>query len=56
MANTIVGDNLVEERDAFTFPHKREEVVKETAFASCPNLVHILCLIEVYSGCDPLGS
>lgn len=39
MANTIVGDNLVAERGAFTFPHKGGEVVREAAFVYCPNLI-----------------
>lgn len=39
MAKTIVGDNLVAERGAFTFPHNGGEVVKEAAFVYCPNLI-----------------
>ena len=39
MAKTIVGDNLVAERGAFTFPHSGGEEVKETPFVYCPNLI-----------------
>ena len=39
MAKTIVGDNLVKERGAFTFPHSGGEEFKETPFVYCTNLI-----------------
>ena len=39
MAKAIVGDNLVAEIGAFTFPHSGGEEVKGTPFVYCPNLI-----------------
>ena len=39
MAKAIVGDNIVAERGAFTFPHSGGEVVEEVPFVYCPNLI-----------------
>lgn len=35
MANTIVDDNLVAERGAFTFPHKVREAAKARRNSFC---------------------
>ena len=40
MAKEIVGDNIVAERGAFSFPaEKGGEVVKEVPFVYVPNLI-----------------
>ena len=40
MAKEIVGDNLMAERRAFTFPQgKGRETIRKAAFVYCPNLI-----------------